>query len=716
MAAKLDIEYVELKNFLSYGDYVTRLLVKDAKGGLGPVLVLGENDENDLGSSNGAGKSSLLTAFIWCLFGRTFTNPNPGDKVMNWHVGSDCYVKIKTTDGWEIIRTRNIDGHAELILKKDGNISETHSTSSNTQKELNRIFGLDYEIFTSSVFCGQFSKSFLEMSPIKRKEALERILGLHKLNDFAESAKKEFKNVEVEQNTIRSGIDLLKADTKRQEDRLVENEEKEGTFELEKKIKVDKIVEEINAVSSTIDNIVLPNIDILVHRWETIKAINAKLDEYKTTIRTNKADIAWNEKTIARMSDELRDLENAETPDFEALKLEYVEYTKKAEHKKLVGDAISNSTMIKTECKKEIRALTDKIEEWNKKALAKCATCDQVVDGKHAQKHVDIIDTKLSCVIEKKQEEDEKSKILYEEWQAIGDIPYPGCNLHQIENLEKHYKTDKNTSLLENDIKGYKQHIKDLEAENDKCGNVVTRVEKQLSDATPSMTIEAANAIIMNSDALARELERLMSSKSELLLMENPYTDICISFKNVISKLKAEMSSDELTINQLDILFAHYNYIYRSYSDRRKIKKWLLSELIPFLNDRICYYLDSFDLDMNISFTSTLSSETDKWGYEFCSGGERKRIDLSIMFALYDLYMSIYGQQCNVMILDEVDGRLDAKGVEAFSDIINDFNTDNSTRPCPDTILVISHKNELKDVFPSQITVKKKGNFSVIEQ
>ena len=78
--------------------------------------------------------------------------------------------------------------------------------------------------------------------------------------------------------------------------------------------------------------------------------------------------------------------------------------------------------------------------------------------------------------------------------------------------------------------------------------------------------------------------------------------------------------------------------------------------------------------------------------------------------------MSIYGQQCNLIILDEVDGRLDRKGVEAFSDIVNDFNTDNSTRPCPDTIFVISHKDELKDVFPAQVMIRKKENFSVIEQ
>ena len=77
--------------------------------------------------------------------------------------------------------------------------------------------------------------------------------------------------------------------------------------------------------------------------------------------------------------------------------------------------------------------------------------------------------------------------------------------------------------------------------------------------------------------------------------------------------------------------------------------------------------------------------------------------------------MSIYGQQCNIMILDEVDGRLDQKGVQAFADVVNDMNANNSDRPRPDTVLVISHKGELRDVFQSQIVVKKECGFSRIE-
>jgi DNA repair exonuclease SbcCD ATPase subunit len=118
-----------------------------------------------------------------------------------------------------------------------------------------------------------------------------------------------------------------------------------------------------------------------------------------------------------------------------------------------------------------------------------------------------------------------------------------------------------------------------------------------------------------------------------------------------------------------------------------------------------------------MEFTPTLAVLPSKWDYHLCSGGERKRIDMAIMFALYDLYIHMYGQQCNIMVLDEVDGRLDADGIQAFINIIyNDFSGSNAdSRPKPGSILIISHRSEMLDAFPSKILVKKSQGFSFIE-
>jgi DNA repair exonuclease SbcCD ATPase subunit len=117
-----------------------------------------------------------------------------------------------------------------------------------------------------------------------------------------------------------------------------------------------------------------------------------------------------------------------------------------------------------------------------------------------------------------------------------------------------------------------------------------------------------------------------------------------------------------------------------------------------------------------MEFTPSLSVLPSKWDYSLCSGGERKRIDMAMMFGLYDLYIHMYGQQCSLMVLDEVDGRLDTEGIESFIDVIyNDFHDTTDSRPRPDTILVISHRPEMLDAFPTKIMVKKREGFSFIE-
>ena len=93
------------------------------------------------------------------------------------------------------------------------------------------------------------------------------------------------------------------------------------------------------------------------------------------------------------------------------------------------------------------------------------------------------------------------------------------------------------------------------------------------------------------------------------------------------------------------------------------------------------------------------------------SGGERKRIDLALMFAIHDLHVNIYGRQCNIQVFDEVDGRLDEDGVYKFMEVLN-ANFVDPERPSP--ILVISHKNEMRDAFPQHISVMKKDGFSTI--
>jgi DNA repair exonuclease SbcCD ATPase subunit len=235
-----------------------------------------------------------------------------------------------------------------------------------------------------------------------------------------------------------------------------------------------------------------------------------------------------------------------------------------------------------------------------------------------------------------------------------------------------------------------------------------TRTAIELMQAKVSEDVESrlnlAKEIHNQHDKLVDRIVDLKTKTSEEKERINPYQEVIDTLKTQLEQVQEDLSGHLLKISKLDIGIKEYEYIRRSYHDRNKIKMFILSDLVPYLNQRIEYYLNAFECDLKLTFTSTLSVETSRWGYDFHSGGQQKRIDLAIMFALYDLYISMYGQQCNVMVLDEVDGSLDPHGVRMFVDIIhNDFSGDRPDKP--DTILIISHKNEMVDQFPNHVLV-----------
>ena len=195
----------------------------------------------------------------------------------------------------------------------------------------------------------------------------------------------------------------------------------------------------------------------------------------------------------------------------------------------------------------------------------------------------------------------------------------------------------------------------------------------------------------------------------------NPHDGSIDLLDKAISEKQAALSESKKKVDNINLILRHLQYIFNAYNDKKKLKSFMLGDLVPFLNDRVSYYLGAFGCEFDLKFTATLQDATSKWDYEYCSGGERKRIDLAVMFALYDLYVAIYGMQCNIIVLDEVDGRLDSVGVQAFVDVINkDFTVSDKKKNQPDAVLVISHKDEMRDAFPTKIKVVKSGNFSKI--
>jgi len=143
------------------------------------------------------------------------------------------------------------------------------------------------------------------------------------------------------------------------------------------------------------------------------------------------------------------------------------------------------------------------------------------------------------------------------------------------------------------------------------------------------------------------------------------------------------------------------------------IKAKIIKQYVPVINKLINRYLAimelpiSFELDEN--FNETIKSRfRDTFSYESFSEGEKKRVDLSILFAWRAIAKMRNSANSNLLVMDEImDGAMDGTGMEQLDTIIRTI--------CADTnVFIISHRENLMDKFSNVIKFEKHKDFSRI--
>jgi hypothetical protein len=144
------------------------------------------------------------------------------------------------------------------------------------------------------------------------------------------------------------------------------------------------------------------------------------------------------------------------------------------------------------------------------------------------------------------------------------------------------------------------------------------------------------------------------------------------------------------------------------------IKKKIIKHYIPVINRTINKYLSMMNFFVNFNlddeFNETIKSRhRDVFTYASFSEGEKRKIDLALLFAWRAMAEIKNSLSTNLLILDEVlDGSLDDTSTEAFLEIMNGMRGHNVN------VFVISHKSKevLQDKFERHVQLSKKGNYS----
>jgi len=177
-----------------------------------------------LAGANGAGKSSLLDAMTWVLWGRARSQRD--DELIH---GDEMEMSVKlifSLEGnlYQVMRyrSRGTRGQTRLILDiQDGdlwrNISE--NTIRATQEKIIRVLRLDYQTFINSAFLMQgHADEFTTKSPGERKAILGEILGLDAWGEYEERAKRRLKQIDEQCIQIDSRLEAIQAELLREDE------------------------------------------------------------------------------------------------------------------------------------------------------------------------------------------------------------------------------------------------------------------------------------------------------------------------------------------------------------------------------------------------------------------------------------------------------------------------------------------------------------------
>jgi DNA repair protein SbcC/Rad50 len=120
-------------------------------------------------------------------------------------------------------------------------------------------------------------------------------------------------------------------------------------------------------------------------------------------------------------------------------------------------------------------------------------------------------------------------------------------------------------------------------------------------------------------------------------------------------------------------------------------------------------YKDKNREDKKETLDILISDSAGKREYEMFSGGEAFRVNFAIRLALSRVLAQRAGARLRMLVIDEGFGSQDAEGRQRLIQAINMVQSDFSK------ILVITHLEELKDVFPARIEVEKTINGSTVK-
>ena len=276
------------------------------------TLVLGENLDlggDDAGSRNGTGKTTIVNALSYALYGNALTNIRK-ENLINKTNGKGMLVTVEFEKDGQNYRIER--GRKPNILKfyrgdvdvTADDIDESQGDSRKTQEDIIRLLDMTHTMFKHLVVLNTYTEPFLSLKANDQREIIEQLLGITILSEKAERLKEE-------QKRVRDAIAEEEATIKGIETANKKVQESIDNLEIKSKAWDANRAEEIAKTAKAISQLITVDIDaeIQAHKdkevWDTQNTELTNLNKEKASLESS---LLRAERTHSKYEQELKDI------------------------------------------------------------------------------------------------------------------------------------------------------------------------------------------------------------------------------------------------------------------------------------------------------------------------------------------------------------------------------------------------------------------------
>ena len=706
---------LSVKNFLSYRDNV-------------PILDLEGVHVACLCGDNGHGKSALLDAITWALWGTARARVQE-DLVYQGESDMAVDLEFQASDGrYRVSRrfaraSRGRQGTTFLELfhaTEDGFQPVTGNSVRETEAKIRSLLRMDYDTFVNSAFILQGrADMFTTSTPSKRKELLGEVLGLSWYERLAEGARAQAKGKDA-------SVRLLEAE--------VGNIDSELSHKEEYQDRLDTIAGELVALDTDVKGreAKLEGLQGEVQRLQSLQQELGALEREEKRVLD---EVTGRELLVGQQRKRLEELQG----DAERLpKLE----ADLAEVRSSLEELAAPSLEMKQQ-RLHIQDLQSRVLHLNEVNVALKAEMDDLrvkVDLLQEASGPDGVGASCPLCGEDLGEEGcQHLAVSYEDQgrQKAASHRENETSIRQMES--ERAKLEQELAKRETESLGVRQKE---EGRRDLLFRAVEGA-RAAGDMVGQLTgaLESEEALLQANHQRLQEVQLAMPPLKEALVSLSGVLDAQNEEKSHLAALRTRQERlledrgvvqgqlercRELELRRVERVEAldtasHQKGVYDQLSvafGKGGIQALLIEQALPELEDQANDILGRVtDHRMNLKLETQrerrgggdpretldikISDELGTRSYEMYSGGEAFRINFALRIALSKLLAHRSGAPLPTLFIDEGFGTQDAAGLERLVEAINAIQNDFQK------IIVITHIEELKEAFPVRIEVTK---------